>query len=137
MGFIVIGVIALLAGAFILYMRSERIKGCQPYIAKVINIEEKVAVSGHIIKKMYRPVVSYNGRREGERAHYHTYVDFYNLKLKIGDELTIYADPRMPGVFYFSTDVNGTVSLGAVLAFAVGALFIASGIIIMNGGLKF
>lgn len=136
MGFIVVGIIALLAGVFILYIRRERIKGCQPYIAKVINIEEKVAVTGPTIKKMYRPVVSYNGVRGNERAHYHAYIDFYNMNIKMGDEFTVYADPRMSDVFYFSADVKGLVSLGSVLAFAVGALFIAAGIIVLNGGLQ-
>ena len=136
MGFIVIGIIAFLAGAFIIFIRKERVSGCVPYIAKVINVEEKMAVTGPTVKKMYRPVVSYKGSTSEQRARYHTYISFYNFDLKMGDELTAFIDPRMPDVFYFSSDVRGVISLGAVLGFAVGALFVAAGIIVLNGGLQ-
>ena len=135
MFFLVLGIISELAGAFVIYMRSDRIKNCKPYLARVINIEERTVVRGHIIKKQFRPIVKYTGDAYEQRAHYHTFVDFYNLKHKVDESLTVFVDSRISNVFYLQQDLNGKVSLGAVLFFAVGVLFIISGSIFAARGM--
>ena len=49
--------------------------------------------------------------------------------------MTVFVDSRISNVFYLQQDLNGKVSLGAVLFFAVGVLFIISGSIFVSRGL--
>lgn len=137
MFFLICGILGIAFGALLTYTRIDRLKNAQPYIAKLVNIESKWVKTGAAVRKVYRAVVSYHGRIIDQRAHQHEYV-YYNDhvgRFGLGEEFTVYIDPRVSDVFYFPSEMRGKVSFGALAAFLIGLFFVIVGIIFISRGM--
>lgn len=126
LGFIIFGILALGLGAFLMYAHNSRRANMTEYQGTVIGIREKIQKRSHLLVKVYCPVVKYdNGKREVTADH-HNYDQFLG-KFREGDLVTIFADPRMPKMFYFPEE-NGKACYEAIAAFVAGAALIIVGI---------
>ncbi|MBQ8960332.1 MAG: hypothetical protein IJ071_03830 [Ruminococcus sp.] len=127
MGFIIFGLLALAAGAFLLYGHKSRRASMTEYQGTVIGVREKMQKKGYLLVKAYCPVVKYdNGKREVTADH-HSYDQLLG-NFREGDLVTIFADPRLPKTFYFPEE-NGRACYEAVAAFIAGGALIALGIV--------
>lgn len=135
--FIILGIIGVLGGCFAVYARNDRLKNAKPYVARMVSIESKLVMTGAVLRKVYRAVVSYKGDRMEERAHHHSFVyyDDYKERFDLSDEFIVYVDPRIRDVFYFPQEMKGVVSFGALALLLVGAFFIVAGIILASRGM--
>ena len=137
MFFLVLGIIGVIAGCFAVYARADMLKNAKPYIAKMINIEQKVVLRGKIPNIVYRAVVSYKTDTI-ERTAYHYSYDSYNdyeERFSLGTEFIVYADSRMGEVFYFPQEMKGKVTFAALALLLIGAFFIVVGIIFASRGM--
>ena len=110
-------------------MHKSRISGSETYYGTIIDLQEKIGYHHRVLAKYCRPLVKYsNGSKEIIAEHYEV-IKFINLRHDKGETVLINVDPRMPKSFYF-TDEERSISFKAIIAFAFGAVFIVSGIII-------
>ncbi len=83
---------------------------------------------GGFIRKDFCPLVKYSNGSKNIIAEHYNYMKSINLNHSKGETVLINVDPQMPKSFYF-VDEETRVSYESVAAFAVGAAFIAVGII--------
>lgn len=134
MGFIIFGVAAVALGAFFLYAHKSRRENSESYCGTVIGMLDKMVVRSGITYKVYCPVVKYSNGSRDITAEHHNYMKSVNLNCHVGDDVLIFADPRMPKSFWFSDELTN-VCYEAVAAFIAGGVLVAVGIFMAAAGI--
>lgn len=134
MGFIIFGIGAVALGVFFMYVHKSRRENSESYCGTVIGMLDKMVVRSGIAYKVYCPVVKYSNGSKDIIAEHHNYIKSINLHCRVGDNVLIFADPRMPKCFWLSEELTN-VCYEAVAAFIAGGALIAVGIIMAAAGI--
>ena len=128
MGFIIFALIIAGVGAFFQYCQTDRTKNARPYTAEVISLQSHIKVRRGITYTVYKPLVKYSDGEKEHKAEHFCDLRPMDCPCEQGGTTTIFADPRLPKVFFFEYE-NRKLSLEAVVCFAAAALCLVLGLI--------
>lgn len=133
MAFMLFVLISVGIGLFLQKCHADRIQNAIPYTAVVINLQERIAIRRGMSYTQYRPLVKYSNGSKDILAEHHSGIRAILCNCQPGDNITIFADPRMPKSFFFPEEKH-KLSYGALVAFIIAGLLLLCGIIMIPAG---
>lgn len=126
MGFFILGLLAIAAGAFVCHCNRETIDSAESFTGEVVGFSERIVVRFHSVIKQYRPQIKFTMKGKTYFADHHKYSQI--ILHDVGETVIVCVDPRMPKYFYYA-DEEQQHSLSGIILIACGAFFCAASLI--------